>query len=118
MIWEQKPPYNVLKTPQFPESDLQKAASLARAVNLFYTQGRAVSWFNCIIYHLHKKPSVFLGEFEKYLREEKIMLPPEPSLIAVILLCGQQSKGKVYPTNVKLTSHEMSSNQTNRLNSE
>lgn len=80
MIWEQKPPYNVLKTPQFPESDLQKAASLARAVNLFYTQGRAVSWFNCIIYHLHKKPSVFLGEFEKYLREEKIMLPPEPKM--------------------------------------
>lgn len=78
MIWEQTPPYHVLRTPQFSEVELAKAASLARAVNLFYTQGRAVSWFNCVIYHLHKKPSVFLGEFEKFLKEEKINIPPEP----------------------------------------
>lgn len=80
LVWQQQPPYRVLSTPQFPEGDLHKAASLAKAVNLFYTRGRAVSWFNCMVYHLHKKPSVFLEEFERYLREEKITLEPEPSL--------------------------------------
>lgn len=83
LVWQHQPPYNVLSTPQFPEGELKKAASLAKAVNLFYTKGRAVSWFNCVVYHLHKKPTAFLGEFEKYLKEEKVSLLPEPSLLEI-----------------------------------
>lgn len=74
MEWQQFPPYHVLRTPQFPKEDLAKAAALAQATNLFYTQGRAVSWFNCVIYHLHKKASVFLEEFEKYLKDKNIAI--------------------------------------------
>jgi radical SAM superfamily enzyme YgiQ (UPF0313 family) len=83
--WEEKPPYHVIKTPQFSESDLKKAASLSRAVNLFYTQGRAVSWFNSAVYHLRIKPSVFLGEFEKYLSEKNIRADdcPDPRKIRI-----------------------------------
>ena len=79
IVWERTPPYHVISTPEFSESDLEKAARLARATNLFYTQGRAVSWFNCILYHLKSKPSVFLDKFEKFLHQGKVTLSPQPS---------------------------------------
>ncbi len=65
--WEQDPPYHVLRTPQFGEKDLAKAEKLARATNLFYTKGRAVAWFNSVLYVLKEKPSVFLKKFEEFL---------------------------------------------------
>lgn len=67
MEWEANPPYHVLRTPQFSESDLKKAEKLAKATNLFYTQGRAVPWFNSILYPLHEKASVFLDDFSRFL---------------------------------------------------
>lgn len=73
--WQRKPPYHVLKTPDFSEKDFQKAAELSHAVNVFYTQGRAVSWFNCVIYHLCTKPSTFFEEFAAYLRLKKTDFP-------------------------------------------
>lgn len=65
--WESEPPYHVLRTPQFGEKDLAKAEKLALATNLFYTKGRAVAWFNSILYVLHEKPSEFLKEFTNYI---------------------------------------------------
>ena len=65
--WESVPPYHVLRTPQFGEKDLAKAEKLALATNLFYTKGRAVAWFNSILYVLHEKPSEFLKEFTNYI---------------------------------------------------
>jgi len=70
--WKNEPPYTVIRTPEFSEIDLKKAASLSRAVNIFYTQGRAVSWFNSLIYVLKIKPSAFFEKFEKYLMEKNI----------------------------------------------
>lgn len=65
MEWDKNPPYNVLKTPQFSEIDLKKAEKLANATNLFYTQGRAVPWFNSVLFPLHQKASEFLWEFSQ-----------------------------------------------------
>jgi len=65
--WEQTPPYHVLKTPQFSEKDLEKSEKLSCATNLFYTKGRAVAWFNSVLYVLREKPSVFLKEFSAFL---------------------------------------------------
>ena len=65
--WEKVPPYHVLKTPKFTEKDLEKCANLAFATNLFYTKGRAVAWFNSVLYVLQEKPSVFLRKFEEFL---------------------------------------------------
>ena len=65
--WESQPPYHVLRTPQFGEKDLAKAEKLALATNLFYTKGRAVAWFNSILYVLHEKPSEFLKGFTNYI---------------------------------------------------
>ena len=67
--WEQVPPYHVLRTPQFSEKDLAKAEKLAFATNLFYTKGRAVAWFNSILYVLNEKPSVFLRKFAESLND-------------------------------------------------
>lgn len=67
MEWDKNPPYNVLKTPQFSEIDLKKAEKLANATNLFYTQGRAVPWFNSVLFPLHQKASEFLWEFADFL---------------------------------------------------
>lgn len=65
--WESQPPYHVLRTPQFSEKDLAKAEKLALATNLFYTKGRAVAWFNSILYVLREKPSEFLKGFTNYI---------------------------------------------------
>ena len=65
--WESEPPYHVLRTPQFGEKDLAKAEKLALATNLFYTKGRAVAWFNSILYVLREKPSEFLKGFTNYI---------------------------------------------------
>ena len=65
--WESQPPYHVLRTPQFSEKDLAKAEKLALATNLFYTKGRAVAWFNPILYVLREKPSEFLKGFTNYI---------------------------------------------------
>ncbi|MBB5226942.1 radical SAM protein [Treponema ruminis] len=65
--WESKPPYHVLRTPQFSEKDLEKAEKISLATNLFYTKGRAVAWFNSVLYVLREKPSVFLKKFAEEL---------------------------------------------------
>ena len=70
--WEKEPPYHVLRTPQFSEKDLTKADSLAKAVNLFYNDGRAVPWFNTILFPLHKKASTFFEEFADYVKKNPL----------------------------------------------
>ncbi len=65
--WESVPPYHVLRTPQFGEKDLEKAEKLSLATNLFYTKGRAVAWFNSVLYVLREKPSEFLKKFAEEL---------------------------------------------------
>lgn len=66
MEWERTPPYHVLGTPTFSGEDLREAERLARATNLFYTQGRAVAWLNSVLFVLKEKPSVFLGRFADF----------------------------------------------------
>jgi len=70
MEWDKNPPYHVLRTPQFSDEDLAKAEKLAKATNIFYTQGRAVPWFNSILYPLHEKASKFLWDFADFLESE------------------------------------------------
>jgi hypothetical protein len=56
-------PYLVRSTPDFPAGDLAKAERLSQAADLFYNQGRAVGWFNQVLFPLRMKPSVFLEGF-------------------------------------------------------
>ncbi len=70
MVWDKNPPYHVIKTPLFDEENLAKAKKLAEATNLFYTQGRAVPWFNAVLYPLGEKPSDFLWDFANFIEEK------------------------------------------------
>ncbi|MBP5283044.1 MAG: radical SAM protein [Treponema sp.] len=66
MEWEKTPPYHVIRTPKFSEKDLSMAEKLADATNLFYTKGRAVAWFNSVLYVLHERADEFLKGFMKW----------------------------------------------------
>ena len=61
------PPYLVESTPKFPQADLERAGFLARACDVFYTQGRAVTWFLASLHPLKLKASQFLQDFARYL---------------------------------------------------
>ena len=68
--WERVPPYHVLRTPQFSAQDLARAETLSRAVNLFYNDGRAVPWFNTVLFPLRQKPSAFFEAFATWHRRQ------------------------------------------------
>ncbi|GHT73735.1 B12-binding domain-containing radical SAM protein [Spirochaetia bacterium] len=59
-------PYQVYSTPQFSAADLQKAERLSKAADCFYNRGRAVAWFNQLLYPLRTKPAAFLEGFAEY----------------------------------------------------
>jgi len=61
------PPYLVESTPKFPQADLERAGLLARACDVFYTQGRAVTWFLSSLHPLKLKASQFLQDFARFL---------------------------------------------------
>ena len=64
---EARPPYAVRSTPKFPSGDLDRAETLAAAADVFYTQGRAVTWFLALLRPLKLKPSQFLADFAEWL---------------------------------------------------
>ncbi|MCR5605367.1 MAG: radical SAM protein [Treponema sp.] len=72
LTWLTKPPYQVTESTTFPAKDIEKARSLARAVNLFYTQGRAVPWFMAMLYPLHMKASAFFKEFAAFIERKHL----------------------------------------------
>ncbi|OHD14447.1 MAG: hypothetical protein A2086_08995 [Spirochaetes bacterium GWD1_27_9] len=57
------PPYTVISTPTFSKTDMDKAKSLANAVNIFYNDGGAVSWLFIILEGFRIKGSFFLENF-------------------------------------------------------
>jgi radical SAM superfamily enzyme YgiQ (UPF0313 family) len=75
-------PYEVISSPDFPAADLSKAKRLCEAADVFYNQGRAVAWFNQVLYPLKVKPSAFLEGFSKHL-ETKLHDSSVPNSIEV-----------------------------------
>ena len=61
------PPYNVICTDKFSSSDLEKAGRLSKACNLFYSQGRAVPWFNSLLHLLKIQAVPFFYKFADFL---------------------------------------------------
>ncbi len=70
--WQKNPPYHVIKTPTFSQTDIARALRLAKATNIFYNDGRAVPWFNSILRVLKENASRFLEDFADFL--EKIQI--------------------------------------------
>ncbi|GHU89591.1 B12-binding domain-containing radical SAM protein [Spirochaetia bacterium] len=69
-----KAPYTVISTPEFSAVDLAKAEKLSVGADVFYNRGRAVAWFNQVLYPLKMRPSVFLDEFTAWLREKGMFI--------------------------------------------
>lgn len=67
--WDRKPPYLVEATDRFSSTDMDAAAELAAACDIFYTRGKAVAWFNAVVAVLGLKPSDLLRKFSLWLIE-------------------------------------------------
>jgi len=64
------PPYHVEATPKFPAADLERAEAIGRACDIFYTQGRAVTWFLSALHPVRLKPAQFFQDFARFLAED------------------------------------------------
>jgi hypothetical protein len=65
------PPYTLQSSPTFPAGDMQDAASLAAACDIFYSRGKAVAWFNSLRTPSGLSPSSFLRAFQSWLVDGK-----------------------------------------------
>lgn len=77
LVHDPMAPYLVRSTPEFPSGDLDAAESLARATDLFYTNGRAVMWFRPLTAFMRMRPSALLSGFAKWVATQ-----PDPGLDA------------------------------------
>ncbi|NVN98141.1 MAG: radical SAM protein [Geobacteraceae bacterium] len=60
------PPYTLIASPSFGKKDMAAAARLAAACDIFYSRGKAVSWFMSLLHLLKMKPSELLERFYDY----------------------------------------------------
>lgn len=60
------PPYTVRSQPGFGAADMEAAAALARACDVFYSRGRAVPWFGSVASALKERPSGLLAKFAEW----------------------------------------------------
>jgi len=67
-----EPPYTLVSSPSFPAEDLSGAGRLAAACDIFYSRGRAVSWFMSLLAPLQMKPSGLLLSFAAWLDGEGV----------------------------------------------
>jgi hypothetical protein len=74
------PPYTVQSTPGFSASDMQEAARLASACDIFYSRGKAVAWFTTVIAPLALSPAAFLRGFGEWLEEKEGSVVAEADL--------------------------------------
>lgn len=73
LTWQKNPPYNVIESKTFSSKDIGEAAVFSAAVDSFYNKGRAVPWFNSLLYLLKIKASVFLDKYKNYLASKNLI---------------------------------------------
>ncbi|MDL2229662.1 radical SAM protein [Treponema sp. OttesenSCG-928-L16] len=100
ILAEGQAPYLLIAAPAFPREDLNEAEKLSWGTNLFYNTGRAVSWFNQVLYPLGIRPSRFLTDFTAFIpglsaRERRDSLEAEQLQLS-FLDRWYQKKGKDY----------------------
>jgi radical SAM superfamily enzyme YgiQ (UPF0313 family) len=75
-----EPPYTLTDSPSFPPEELAAAARLANACDIFYSRGKAVSWFLPMATALGRKPAQLLFDFADYLESGKATATGEREL--------------------------------------
>ena len=73
LSYELQPPYHVIESDTFSKVEIEKARKISIACNLFYSQGRAVPWFNSLMHLLKMKPSNFFEKFVLFLEDKKLL---------------------------------------------
>ncbi|ABA89726.2 radical SAM domain iron-sulfur cluster-binding oxidoreductase with cobalamin-binding-like domain [Syntrophotalea carbinolica DSM 2380] len=81
-------PYTLLSSPHFSADDMESAAGIARACDLFYNQGRAVPWFDLMLDNLEITPGQFFTSLAGLLPEH------DPAGVALIDWQQQVLAGK------------------------
>jgi radical SAM superfamily enzyme YgiQ (UPF0313 family) len=78
-------PYTVLASPTFSAADMDAAARLAKAADLFYNQGKAVPWFALVLEVLDLAPTELFLRFADFLdtREEAVVTSLQVAFLAV-----------------------------------
>ncbi|MCA1949542.1 MAG: DUF4080 domain-containing protein, partial [Treponema sp.] len=71
MKYETKPPYVLISSSTFPREDMNAAERLSKAVDFFYNKGRAVAWFNQVLYPLKMRPSRFFQRFADFMDAQR-----------------------------------------------
>ncbi|MCP4158625.1 MAG: DUF4080 domain-containing protein [Deltaproteobacteria bacterium] len=71
LTFEKENPYRVIESKEFSRDDLKEADYIAKACDIFYSQGKAVPWFSIIVNSLDINPSQFFKEFSNYLIEKE-----------------------------------------------
>ena len=69
--YQPEPPYELRSSATFTQEDLDRAERLARSADFFYNKGRAVPWFNQVLYPLHKSPIQFFLFFADFMDAKK-----------------------------------------------
>lgn len=64
---KEEAPYTLVSSPTFSKTDMEKAAWLSEAVDLFYNQGMGVPWFFMVLETLNVKPSDLFSTFYDWL---------------------------------------------------
>jgi radical SAM superfamily enzyme YgiQ (UPF0313 family) len=92
LLHEAAPPYRLISTPDFPEEDMERAGRLATACDIFYSRGKAVSWFMSTLFPLAMKPGRFLEDFHTYTKKRGTALDGLSDEGILELQCGFISK--------------------------
>jgi radical SAM superfamily enzyme YgiQ (UPF0313 family) len=71
MDYEGEPPYTLRSSSSFSPQDMGRAERLARSVDFFYNNGRAVPWFNQVLYPLKKTPAQLFLLFADFMDAKK-----------------------------------------------
>ncbi len=73
LVVDPEAPHLAISGPGFPRGDMEKAAELAEACAVFYSRGRAVSWFSQACASTGMRASALLGDFTVYLKKRGIV---------------------------------------------
>jgi hypothetical protein len=72
LVAQTEPPYTILSAPGFTPAGMERAEALAGACEVFYSRGRAVSWFLQAARPLKAKPHAILERFASWMAAQGV----------------------------------------------
>lgn len=79
LIYDHLAPHLVRSTPTFPAEALNRADTIAAAIDLLYNRGRAVVWFPALAKALGMKPSIIIEAFADSAQAQSLVAHSGPA---------------------------------------